>query len=148
MQIQASLELQTWENLDHLFMSTFRFNRSPNDHHLVEPLNLLSPKTIQMTCHTLTHLISWMMTKITKEVLFLELKLPQIIQSEKITFLRYLKDLNNRKSWSVLLTNLKAAKIFMELDRDLTLRPIVRHCIKIKKPMTIRMGKWNSKHKT
>ena len=87
------------------------------------------------------------MTKITKEVLFLELKLPQIIQSEKITFLRYLKDLNNRKSWSVLLTNLKAAKIFMELDRDLTLRPIVHHNIKTKKLVTIRMGIQNFKHK-
>ena len=81
-----------------------------------------------------------MMTKITKEVLFLELRPPQIIQNAKLISQPYLKDQNNTKSWLALLTNLRVAKTSMDLDRDLTFRLIVHLSIKIKKLVTIKMG--------
>ena len=87
------------------------------------------------------------MTKLIKEALFLELKPLQIIQNGKLIFLLYLKDQNNKKSWLVLLINLRAVNIFMESDKDLTLRPIVHYNIKTKKLVTIRMGIQNFKHK-
>ena len=87
------------------------------------------------------------MTKLIKEALFLELKPLQIIQNGKLIFLLYLKDQNNKKSWLVLLINPRAVNIFMESDKDLTLKPLVHHNIKTKKLLTIRMGIQNFKHK-